>query len=290
MSREGLLILDKPAGFTSHDAVAVTRRIADTRRVGHAGTLDPLATGVLLLCIGRATRLIEYLVGLPKTYVTTVRLGQRTATYDAESPVIEERPVNADRETIEAALDAFRGPIEQIPPMYSAIKQKGQPLYKLARRGVEVERKARRVTIHQLTVLAWEPPDVTLHVTCSSGTYIRSLGHDLGEALGCGGHLVDLRRTAVGDFTIEEAVPLKGLTPGALEEALQPADAAVAGYPAVHLDAAGADDVINGRRAPRREGDPEGELVRLYGPDGVFLGVGRPAGDAWQPHKIFPPS
>jgi tRNA pseudouridine55 synthase len=198
----GVLCVDKPLGMTSHDVVGRTRRVAGLRRVGHAGTLDPLATGVLLLCLGRAARLIEYLVGHDKVYETTVRLGQTTATYDAEGEVLAERPfLHLTLSQIEAALEAFRGDIVQQPPIYSAIKQGGQPLYKLARQGkTEVARPYRPVTIHELTRLSWEPPHLSLRIACSSGTYIRSLGYDLGEALGCGGHLSALRRLAVGRF------------------------------------------------------------------------------------------
>ena len=209
---EGILNIDKPEGMTSHDVVNRVRRACGLRRVGHAGTLDPLATGVLVVCVGRATRLAEYVVGQPKEYVAVVRLGQTTDTYDADGTILEERPVSADSATIQTALQQFTGPIEQIPPMYSAIKRDGKPLYKLARQGIEVERKARAITIYNLTLEDRTENDITLRVACSTGTYIRSLAHDLGEVLGCGGHIVALRRTRVGSFSAENAVPLDQLT------------------------------------------------------------------------------
>jgi tRNA pseudouridine55 synthase len=287
VAREGVLNLDKPAGLTSHDVVNRIRRLSGVRRVGHAGTLDPLATGVLLLCIGRATRLIEYLVDQGKVYETTVRLGQSTDTYDAEGEIVAERPVAADQAAIAAALDAFRGPIAQIPPMYSAIKRDGQPLYKLARQGITVAREPRAVTIYELQLLDWTAPDLKLRVACSSGTYIRSLAHDLGETLGCGGHLTTLRRTAVGPFTTADAVSVEGLTTAGLDAALQPAEVTVAHLPALRVTAEAATDLEHGRQVARGTADPAAPLVRIIDPDGLFLGVARPEGDAWQPHKIL---
>jgi tRNA pseudouridine55 synthase len=204
----GLLVINKPIGLTSHDVVNKVRWLSGIRRVGHAGTLDPLASGVLLLAVGRATRLIEYLVGRSKRYQAVVRLGQETDTYDREGEVVAERPVQVTDSQLEAALERFRGPIEQVPPMFSAVKQGGQPLYRLARRGQAVERPARAITIYELSLLDWRPPEIELLIHCSSGTYIRSLAHDLGQVLGCGGHLATLRRLAVGDFTLDQAVPL----------------------------------------------------------------------------------
>ena len=194
----GILLLDKPIGPTSHDAVARVRRAAGLRRVGHAGTLDPLASGLLLLGLGPAARFLEYLVGLDKTYETTVRLGQATTTYDAEGEVTAERPVDVSAAQLAAALDAFRGPIRQRVPPHSAVKRDGRPLYESARRGVTLDLPEREVVIHALDLLAFDPPFVSLRVACSSGTYIRSLAHDLGAALGSGGHVAALRRTAVG--------------------------------------------------------------------------------------------
>lgn len=285
----GVLCVDKPLGMTSHDVVGRVRRVAGLRRVGHAGTLDPLATGVLLLCLGRAARLIEYLVGHDKVYETTVRLGQTTATYDAEGDVLEERPFHhLTHPQIEDALQPFRGDILQQPPIYSAIKQGGQPLYKLARQGkTAVERPYRPVTIHELTLLSWEPPHLSLRIGCSSGTYIRSLGYDLGEALGCGGHLSALRRLAVGDFGIETAVALQDLTPENITEYLLAPETAVRHLPRLDLPETAAADILQGKPIPRDEA-PSAELVRAYSPNGEFLGVVAAVDAQWRAHKMFP--
>ncbi len=297
VANEGILNVDKPAGITSHDVVDQVRRLAGTRRVGHAGTLDPLATGVLLLCLGRATRLVAFLVGRPKVYETRLRLGQATTTYDAEGEVTAEAPADLTETSILAALPPFRGPIQQVPPMYSAVKRAGQPLYRLARQGLEVTRAARPVTVYELHLVAWEPPWLDLRVICSAGTYIRSLAHDLGQLLGCGAHVAALRRTAVGDFTVAEAWSLASLTADTWARALAPADRAVAHLNRVDLTAAESQAVLNGQRIARTRFEttvsgPDQSSptpVRAYGPDGVFLGLLRPVEAAWQPLKMFPP-
>jgi tRNA pseudouridine55 synthase len=283
----GILNLDKDPGMTSHDVVNRVRRLSGIRRVGHAGTLDPLATGVLLVCLGPATRLVEYLVGQPKQYRATIRLGQETNTYDADGEVVAERPVDVTRPEVTAALARFGGEIEQTPPMFSALKQAGQPLYKLARRGIDVARPARRVTLYEIELLAWQPPNVEIHVTCSAGTYIRSLAHDLGQALGCGGHITALRRTAVGDFTVDEAVSLADLDAWRLRQALLPADLAASHLARLELTEAEARAARQGQRLPRDAGSSEEGLVRAYDADGRFLGLLRAEGNSWQPHKIF---
>jgi len=235
----GFLIVHKPTGMTSHDVVNAVRRLAGTRRVGHAGTLDPLATGVLVLALGAATRLVQFIDGSDKTYRATLRLGETTTTYDAEGDVVEHRPVTVDQAAVEVTLADFRGAIEQIPPMYSAVKVKGQKLYKLARQGKEIERAARPVTIHRLDVLDWAVPDLTIEVVCSAGTYIRSLAHDVGQALGCGAHLTALTRTAAGDFRLEDSHTLEALDAlaqaGRLAEVLLPPETALAALPVVVL-------------------------------------------------------
>ncbi len=287
----GVLCVDKPPRITSHDVVNRIRRTANLRRVGHAGTLDPLATGVLLLCLGRCTRLIEYLVGHDKIYETTVRLGQTTTTYDAEGEIVAERPFDhLTLNQIEDALQPFRGDIQQQPPLYSAIKQGGQPLYKLARQGKEdVVRPFRPVTIHELNLLEWQPPFLSLRVHCSSGTYIRSLGHDLGKALGCGGHLASLRRLAVGDFSLETAVPLDTLTPENITTYLLPPDTAVRHLQRVDLVETAAEAILQGKPIPRTQNSAtDGELARAYGPEGNFLGVVMTEGDHWLARKMFP--
>ena len=287
---EGILNVDKPAGMTSHDVVSRVRRVAQMRRVGHAGTLDPLATGVLLLCLGRATRLAEYLIGHAKSYAATIRLGQETNTYDADGAILAERPFSQlTHNQIEQALTTFRGPIQQRPPMYSAVKKDGQPLYKLARRGQEVERPHRAVTIFRLDLIDWQPPHLTLQVTCSSGTYIRSLAHDLGQILDCGGHVTALRRTAISQFKVETAVSLHALTPENIEEHVQATDTAVAHLPRLELSMEDTAALRLGQRIDRADLQAADELARAYAPGGQFIGLVVNKGATWQPKKIFHP-
>ncbi|MCI0399572.1 MAG: tRNA pseudouridine(55) synthase TruB [Chloroflexi bacterium] len=284
---EGILNVDKPGGMTSHDVANCIRRVSGLRRVGHTGTLDPLATGVLLVCVGRATRLSEYLTGRPKSYEATIRLGQETRTYDAEGEIVAERPVTAGREEVVAALEQFRGVISQVPPMFSAIRHQGQPLYKLARQGVELERPARQVTVYQLELLRWELPDLDIRVICSAGTYIRSIAHDLGQALGYGGHLAALRRTAVGDFTIAGSVALAVLNEGNWLDYLLPTDTAVRHLPELALPDEETLRLGNGQPIPRRPDQPDAPTVRVYDSAGRFVGVAARQDETWQPHKIF---
>ena len=282
----GLLLLDKPVGPTSHDVVARVRRAAGLRRVGHAGTLDPLASGLLLLGLGPTARFLEYLVGLDKTYETTVRLGQATTTYDAEGEVTAERPVDVLAANIAAALDAFRGPIRQTVPPHSAVKRDGRPLYESARRGETIDLPQRDVVIHALNLLAYDPPLLTLRVACSSGTYIRSLAHDLGAALGCGGHVATLRRTAVGAFPVAQAVSLEALTPETLAAHLLPPEAAVAHMPRLEVDEVEATRLSLGQRLPAAAGATPGD-VAAFGPGGRFLGVVEIDGDVARPRKML---
>ena len=285
---EGLLNIDKPGEMTSHDVVNRIRRLIGLRRVGHAGTLDPLATGVLLLCVGRTTRLVEYLVGLDKVYEVVVRLGQTTNTYDAEGEIVAERPYShLTPQQIEQALPPFRGLIQQKPPIYSAIKKDGQPLYKLARAGVAVDVPARAVTIHALQILDITLPEITLHVGCSSGTYIRSLAHDLGEALGCGGHVTALRRTKVGDFLADTAVPLDTLTSGNWSEHILPGDTAVTHLPRIDLTEVETHRLRNGQRPPRPGHCPPAPLLRAYDPTGNFVGIIAAHEEYLQAQKMF---
>ncbi len=203
---DGLLIVDKPAGWTSHDVIGRLRRLTGIRRIGHAGTLDPLATGVLPLGIGQGTRVLEYISDAEKQYTATLELGAVTDTYDADGTVIERRDwTGVSEQAIRYVLDGFRGAIEQQPPIYSAIKQGGVPLHRLARAGKVLTPPTRTVTIVALEVIAIDLPRVTIAVTCSKGTYIRSLAHDIGRRLGCGAHLTGLRRTKTGGFTIDQA-------------------------------------------------------------------------------------
>jgi tRNA pseudouridine55 synthase len=286
----GVLAVDKPAGWTSHDVVGKVRRLAGLRQVGHAGTLDPMATGVLLLCLGRATRLLEYLAGQPKTYLAQVTLGAATDTFDADGEVAMRRPVPIlAPEQIDAALDSFRGEIMQRPPAYSALKRDGVALYQRARAGEQVEIEPRPVTVYALDLLAFDGQTVQLRVHCGAGTYVRSIAHDLGQALGCGGHLSALRRTAIGRFSIEDTVTLEQLAePGALAAALLPADEAVAHLARVDVSEAEAAHLLHGQAVPGAEVQPAGP-ARAYGPDGRFLGIVAfdPQRRVWRPQKML---
>ena len=208
---DGIFNIDKAVGMTSHDVVARVRRLTRQKRVGHAGTLDPAASGVLPICLGQATRVAEYLSESGKAYRAVVVFGAVTDTYDAEGEVLRSAPVDLTREQIAAALPEFLGPQMQLPPLYSAIKVAGQPMYKLARAGIEAERHARPIVISRLDLLDWQSPVLTLEVECSKGTYIRSLAYDLGERLGCGAHLGGLVRLRSGPFSLDESLTLEAL-------------------------------------------------------------------------------
>lgn len=284
----GVLVIDKPTGLTSHDVVGRVRRIAGIRRVGHSGTLDPAATGVLLLCLGRATRMVEYLVGRPKTYVGRVTLGIQTDSYDADGDITEERPVPAlTLSQLDAALEPQRGDIQQVPPMVSAIKKDGKRLYQLAREGKVVEREPRPVTIYRLETIRFDAPHLDIEVECSAGTYIRSIAYDLGEALGCGAHLSRLRRTAVGSFDVGSAHRLEDLSPETIADQLLPIDTAVAHLPRIDLTADEARDLGHGKLIETRPGQPPAELMRVYEPSGRFLGLVIPFKRFWKPKKML---
>ncbi len=234
---DGILIVDKPSGPTSHDVVSRARRALNEKKIGHTGTLDPTATGVLPLVLGRATKLARYFSGGDKSYRATILLGVTTTTLDAAGEVLETRPVTVSEADVHAALDTFRGDIDQIPPMYSAKKQDGKRLYELARQGVEVEREPKKVSIRALTMVSCNLPEVVVDVTCSAGTYVRVLAQDLGEALGCGGHLTALRRTAAGAFVLDESITLEELmeNPAAARERIIPITRALRSLPRIDL-------------------------------------------------------
>ena len=267
---DGVLLLDKPLGLSSNDALIRAKRIYLAKKAGHTGTLDPLATGLLPLCFGEATKFSQDLLEADKTYEATMRLGVRTTTGDAEGEALETRDVTCDEAAIHAAMAQFRGEIAQIPPMYSALKRDGKPLYEYARAGQTVEREGRQVTIHALDMIACALPDVTFRVTCSKGTYVRTLAEDIGEMLGCGAHLVALRRTGVGALTLEHAVTLDALsdaTPDARDSWLQPVDALLSTFPAVHLDADATRRFLQGQRlklSDIADAPADGDRVRVY--------------------------
>lgn len=290
----GFLNIDKPAGMTSHDVVHRVRHGLKVKKAGHAGTLDPMATGVLVMGIGPATRLNEYAMASTKGYRARLRFGVTTDTYDAEGETIQQRDAShLTREAVESALSAFRGDLMQVPPMYSAIKQGGKKLYELAREGESVERPPRPVTISTLSLVEWSAydpvrPECVLDVRCSAGTYIRSLAYDLGEALNVGAHLTALRRTESGDFHAEQAVPLDVLlSAGNWHDYLLPPDSVLSHLSALHLDATDADHVRHGRAIEVGRPSETDTLARAYSPDGDLLAVMKVKRGHWRPHKVF---
>ena len=269
----GIVIVDKPQGWTSQDVTARLRRVFSTRRIGHGGTLDPMATGVLPVFVGRATRAVEFFEHAEKTYEATLRLGMKTDTQDITGTVLEERPVTVTEQDILNVLPAFRGEILQIPPMYSALKVNGQKLYDLARKGKEVERQPRPITIHELELLHFDGQDARIRVRCSKGTYIRTLCEDMGEELGCLGTMAALRRTRAGEYTIEKAVPLQTLLDAENpEQYLLSMDSPFLGYPAVTLSENQERRCRNGNAFTLRV--PDG-TYRAYGKNGEFLMLAR---------------
>jgi tRNA pseudouridine55 synthase len=288
----GFLNIDKSAGPTSHDVVAQVRRLARQKRVGHAGTLDPAATGVLVVALGSATRLVEYVQeATTKRYTGQVHLGIETSTEDAEGEITAQNTVPAlSREELDLALNAFRGPIKQIPPMYSALHHEGRRLHELAREGIVVERPARDIVIDRLEIIDWQSPIITLDIICSKGTYIRSLARDIGTALGCGAHLRSLRRTEVGTFHLQNAVTLEALQAEAptvtLAEVLLPPEHAVADWPILEINADEERKIRNG--LPLLRPDFQGERARAHAADGSLLALLSPNAEGrWKPNKVF---
>nr|WP_296748787.1 tRNA pseudouridine(55) synthase TruB [Thioalkalivibrio sp.] len=292
---DGILLLDKPLGLSSNQALGRVKYLLAARKAGHTGSLDPLATGLLPLCFGQATKVSGWLLDADKRYMTVARLGVETATGDLEGEVLRQMPVpELSAAEIEAACAALRGRIQQIPPMYSALKHEGQRLYELARRGIEVERPAREVTIHSLSVEPVAPDRLRLDVHCSKGTYIRTLVQDLGRALGCGATVAELRRTGHGAFDAAGMVSMETLEaasaeggPQAVERWLLPADRALADRPEVRLDAASSRFLRQGQPVfvpGVREMGP----LRLYGANGEFLGIGELQDDGRvAPRRLF---
>ena len=272
----GILLVDKPEGWTSHDVVAKLRGIYREKRVGHSGTLDPMATGVLVVFFGRATRAVELCENDEKEYVAGLRLGTVTNTQDVTGEVLESSPVAVTEAQIRTVLEQFTGEQDQTPPMYSAVKIGGKKLYELARKGESVERKPRHITIHELEMLSFDGVEALLRVRCSKGTYVRTLCHDIGRALGCGGCMSSLRRTRAGRFSLSDCVTLETLQAAREREAhlelLRPVDSLFSDLPAVTLDDKWSLRCRNGGEIPA-EGMPEG-AYRVYGPDGEFLMLG----------------
>lgn len=288
----GVLVVDKPVGLTSHDVVQIIRRGTGIRRAGHTGTLDPRASGVLVILVGPAVRLSEYVSASDKRYQATIRLGASTDTYDAEGTVLSTRPVgDVTEDSFNEILQTFIGEIIQVPPPYSAVKIKGKKAYELAREGEEVTLEPRTINVYSLEILEWSPPEVVIDVYCSSGTYVRSLANDLGKALGTGAHLVGLRRTKSGRFTLRDAVQLRRLqdtfNAGEWYRFLIPAAEALADWPMVELDADQVELIRHGHRIPVEPGQKgwargvseQGDLVALLEVD--------EESNEWQPRKVF---
>ena len=301
---DGVLLLDKPIGISSNQALQVARRLFNAHKGGHTGTLDPLATGLLPLCFGEATKFAGELLDADKAYTATLRLGVTTDTGDAEGREIKRREVTASHSDVLDALAHFRGDFEQIPPMYSALKRDGKPLYEYARAGIELERAPRKVTIRKLELTAWSVDQISIEVTCSKGTYIRTLAEDIGEQLHCGAHLSALRRTATGGMNVDTAITVAALE--AMSEAqrdaiLMPVDALISHLPMIHLDRDARNRVTHGQAFEATQAmlnsvppAPTGEdvaghagRVRLIDQDGTFLGLGILGEDgSCQPHRL----
>ncbi|MBS1176042.1 MAG: pseudouridylate synthase [Proteobacteria bacterium] len=287
----GVLLLDKPLGWTSNDALQKAKRLFRAEKAGHTGTLDPLATGLLPLCFGAATKFSQVSLDADKAYCATLRLGETTSTGDAEGTLLQEREVIVDRAAIDVACARFTGCIEQVPPMHSALKHEGRALYDYARAGIEVERSARSVTIHRIDVIDWQHERLVLDVRCSKGTYIRTLAEDIGRQLGCGAHLAALRRTASGALGLQDTVTLDQLA--AMSEAerdalLLPADALLADWPQVHLPDDEAGRFLTGLR--RRVSLADAAAVRVYGPADAFLGSAHIAGGELIADRLLSPA
>lgn len=284
---DGALLVDKPLGVTSNFALQKVKRLLGAAKAGHAGTLDPLASGLLIALFGEATKFAGLLLESDKEYLATLKLGETTATGDAEGEVLGRKPVSVTERQIREALTRFQGEIEQIPPMHSALKREGVPLYKLARRGESVERRPRRVRILELEWLDFKNPLLNIRVRCSKGTYIRTLAEDIGAALGCGAHLAGLRRTASGRFRVDDAVPVAALETMASPERrarLVGLDALLVELPRVDLDAALAAKLRNGQSLPL-DALSEG-ISAVYGPDGALIGIGRAEEGTLRPLRL----
>jgi tRNA pseudouridine55 synthase len=272
----GVLLLDKPAGISSNQALQQAKRLFQAAKAGHTGSLDPLATGLLPVCFGEATKFSHFLLDADKSYRALIKLGVTTSTGDAEGVVLHTAAVSLEPEQIHTVLNKFVGPIAQIPPMYSALKHQGKPLYTYARDGVDVQRAARQVTIHAIELQRFQQDELEIVVSCSKGTYIRTLAEDIGNHLGCGAHLGGLRRLSTGHFNLQNALTLEQVEATPLEERdnrLLPIEASILHLPEVTLDEASVYYLQQGQRVWKSGTVPAG-VLRLYGPDGTFLGIG----------------
>lgn len=289
----GVLIVDKPVGMTSHDVVQAIRKGTHINRAGHTGTLDPRASGVLVVLVGPAVRLSEFVSASDKRYQAVIKFGMTTSTFDSEGEVTSRRPVDISFEELEEALSSFVGEFEQTPPIYSALRVKGKKAYELAREGKEVELEPRLITVHSLELLDWDPPEAVVDIQCSSGTYVRSLASDLGEKLGCGATLIGLRRTKNGRFGLRDAVSLRRL-----EEAFQngdwykhliPAAEALGDWHTIIVSHEQIDEISHGHRVPGEDGLENGTLARAISEDGELVALIEYDAETseWQPRKVF---
>ena len=288
----GLLLLDKPQGVTSNGALQEAKRLLNARKAGHTGSLDPIATGLLPLCFGSATKLSGIFLGADKTYWTRIRLGERTATGDSEGEVLEKKPIAVSQDDIEKALLNFQGEFQQIPPMYSAVKMNGTPLYKLAREGIEIERSPRTVVVYTMELKLFDGRDLELELKCSHGFYVRGLAQDLGNLLNCGGHVVALRRLVVANLKIEDAVNLTELMAipdlASRQQVLIPIGDGLSHLPDISLSADAAFYLCRGQ-VVRADGLPNNGEVRLYAKDVGFLGIGTVTDDGRvAPRRLVP--
>ena len=287
----GVLVVDKPIGMTSHDVVQIIRKGTNIRRAGHTGTLDPRASGVLVILVGPAVRLSEYVSASDKRYQAVIQLGTTTDTFDADGRVLSTTAVDISEKQFNDVLQSFVGEIQQVPPPYSAVKVKGKKAYELAREGEEVDLEPRMINVYNLELLEWAPPEAVIDVYCSSGTYVRSLAHDLGEKLGCGAHLIGLRRTKSGRFTLRDAVPLRKLRESfddnSWSEHLIPAAEALSDWPAIDLTPEELDIVKHGRRISGTPG--LGNMARAISPEGDLISLLEfdYETNEWQPKKVF---
>lgn len=285
---DGVLLFDKPLGLSSNDALQKVRRLFQAEKAGHTGTLDPLATGLLPICFGEGTKFSNALLDADKTYRALLRLGQTTTTGDAEGEIVAEHPVESGLADVEAVLAGFRGEIQQIPPMHSALKHQGKPLYEYIRKGETIEREARSVVIHELVLNRFDGNEMEITVRCSKGTYVRTLAEDIGAALGCGAHLIGLRRTAIAHFDLQNGhslQQLEAMTGAERDACVLPPESLMPGMPELQLDAVQVKRLAQGQRLALDAGLPDGK-IRLHGPQG-FIGTGLLQGRRLAPDRLL---
>lgn len=283
----GIILLDKPTGMSSNKALQIVKHRFNAKKAGHTGSLDPLATGLLPICLGQATKISEYLLDSHKKYTTLIKLGQTTDTLDSEGQLIKSKPIEVSEAQLQAALEQFRGDIKQVPPMYSALKKDGQPLYKRARKGEVIDRPARDMTVHSLSAERIDEEHVRLNVHCSSGFYIRSLAHDLGQVLGCGAHVVELRRTEIKSVLVEQAVSLETIEHAELEQVLSPIDSMIGDIPITNISDEQKLSLTQGRPT-QANGLAVASLSRFYDAQQQLFAVGEVNKQGLlKTHKIF---